>query len=156
MSSLPILSPSRLHRFQGVAGMLLLLTLALPWLRRTSEVGDSSEWVYGFALAAESDLGDGRPIPYVLAVLVVVAVLVVGVTAMFSWWRRSMGAAMLAGLSGLVTTFLVVGVSSRGRGLDSEVVAQQIAPGLVLAVLLCAAVVVSCLALMTTVTPPRG
>lgn len=155
MSSLPIRSPSRLHRFQGVAGVLLLMTLALPWLRRTSEQDDTSEWVYGFALAAESSLGEGRPIPFVLAVLVVVTVLVAGLTAVLSWWRRSMGAAMLAGLFALVTIFVVVGVSSRGRGLDSDVVAQQIAPGLVLAVMLCGAVVVSCLALMTTVTPPR-
>lgn len=146
-------SPSVLHRAQGVAGLLLLLTLGLPWLRR--EAGDEVEWVPGWRLPAGSDLPGGDLVPTFLAVLVLLAVAVVTTSAVVSWWRRSVGAALLAGIASLVTVFLVVGASAP-RALGQTGVEQQVAPGLMLAVFLCAVVLIACLALLATFTPRRG
>ena len=147
------LAPSRLHRIQGVAGLLLLLTLALPWLRRES--GDRVETVPGWRLPGGSDLPGGDLVPTFLAVLVLLAVGVVAVSALVSWWRRSVGAALLAGLAALMTIFLTVGASAP-RGLGQTGVVQEVHLGLMAAVFLCAVVLVSCLALLKSFTPPRN
>lgn len=146
------LSSSRLHRVQGVAGLLLLLTLPLPWLRR--EAGGEVEWVPGWWLASGSDLTEQDLVPGFLAVTVLIAVLVVVGSAAVSWWRRSVGAALLAGVSALGSIFVMVGASAP-RGLGDAGLVQTVAPGLMLAVFLCGAVLVACLALLTTVSPPR-
>ncbi len=146
------LAPSRLHRIQGVAGVLLLLTLALPWLRRDS--GDEVEWVAGWQLPGGSDIPGGDLVPTYLAVLVLLAVAVVVASAVTSWWRRSMGAALLAGISALGTIFLTVGASAP-RAVGQSGVAQEVHLGLMAAVFLCAVVLVCCLALLKNVPPPR-
>ncbi|MBE7324572.1 hypothetical protein IEQ44_07900 [Nocardioides sp. Y6] len=144
------LPSSSLHRIQGVAGLLLLLTLPLPWLRRTA--GDAEAWVPGWWLASgDAEVGDS-PIPTFLAVLVLALVLAVAVTAALSWWRRSVGAAVSAGGLSLAAVFVMVGAASP-RELAASGVDQSVAPGLMLAVFLCGTVLVSCLALLATVTP---
>lgn len=132
--------------------MLLLLTLALPWLRRES--GDDVEWVAGWQLPGGSDIPGGDLVPTYLAVLVLLAVAVVGASALVSWWRRSMGAALLAGLSALVTIFLSVGASAP-RALSQSGVTQEVHLGLMAAVFLCAVILVCCLGLLKNVPLPR-
>lgn len=147
-----IVPPSSLHRVQGVAGLLLLLTLPLPWLRR--EVGGDVDWVQGWWLASDGDLAGGSPIPTFLAVLVLLLVVAVGLVAALSWVRRSVGAAVAAGGLSLATVFVVVGAASP-REMAASGADQSVAPGMILAVFLCGVVLVSCLALLAAVGPGR-
>lgn len=146
------LPSSSLHRIQGVAGLLLLLTLPLPWLRR--EAGDAEAWVPGWWLASGDAVVGDSPIPTYLAVLVLVLVLAVAGAAVRSWWRRSVGAAVAAGGFSLAAVFVMVGAASP-RELAASGVDQSVAPGLIGAVFLCGVVLVSCLALLASIGPGR-
>ncbi|GGD09741.1 hypothetical protein [Nocardioides daphniae] len=145
------MSPALLHRVQGIAGLLLLPTLLLPWLRRTG--GGEVEWVPGYALAREPRVAGVDGVPLLLAVLVVVALTVVTLSAAWAWWRRSLNASMLAGLAALFGIFDVVASASTRRQLDVADASHSAGPGLMLAVLLLAVVVVTVLALLVRVKP---
>ncbi|QCX26181.1 hypothetical protein [Nocardioides jishulii] len=145
------MSPALLHRVQGIAGLLLLPTLLLPWLRRTG--GGETEWVPGYALAREPRVVGVDAVPTFLAVIAVLALVVVAVSAAWGWWRRSLGASMLAGLAALFAVFDVVAVSAGRHRLDVADAGQSAGPGLMVTVFLLAVVVLTVLALLVRLKP---